>query len=100
MTQSLQHAHPIQVVQPIQPVQPIQIIHPVELNQSTQNNPSAEQLQQPHLVQGVRGTDSAAVNTESRSSGFSFNGMRLIEAVADDGSGRTVYIAIPYIFCL
>ena len=24
-----------------------------------------------------------------------FNGMRLVEAVADDGSGRTIYIAFP-----
>lgn len=29
-----------------------------------------------------------------------FNGMRLVEAVADDGSGRTIYIAFPLFVCL
>lgn len=28
-----------------------------------------------------------------------FNGMRLVEAVADDGSGRTIYIAFPFFVC-
>ena len=57
------------------------------------------QIQQPHLVQEGRGPQTTTFTAASQSSGLSFNGMRLIEAVADDGSGRTIYIAIPSSVC-
>ena len=101
-TQVVQPVHfmqPVCVVQPVQPIRSVQLVQPAQSVQPDQTQLAAGQMQQPQLAQEVRDVETAARDVEMRSSSVSFNGMRLIEAVADDGSGRTVYIAIPYI-CL
>ena len=89
-TQPAQPAHPAHPAHPAQPAQPAQ---------PNQTQIDTGQIHQPQLAPEGRDVEAAARSVEMRSSSVSFNGMRLIEAVADDGSGRTVYIAIPYIVC-
>lgn len=104
-------AHVVQVVTPVEvvpagqpiPVSPVSPVERPSINQPISNSvlvpvevPSGQPSPSPSTTSGTPGI---LIPSSTSSDTPTYNRLHLVEAIADDGSGRRVFVAVSFVVC-